>query len=91
MVRPQVDFIGQSKFGRGNAELVGLGSFFEYLVTARILKLECQLVLGRRLVVGAVKRQPAHMDRLPRLVNWLLGSKKDGNLVFQPHFLSKLG
>ena len=85
MVRAQVDFIGQSKFGRGNSERVGLGRFLEDLVAARILKFESELVFGRRLVVGAVERQRAHMDRLARLVDWLFSSKKNGDLVFQPH------
>ena len=91
MVRAQIDLIGQSKFGRGNSELIGLGRFLEYLVAARILEFESQLVFGRRLVVGAKERQRAHMDRLARLVDWLFGRKKNGNFVIQPHRLGKLG
>src|SRR5450631_108298 len=56
VVRAQVYFIGQSKFGGGNSELVGLGRSLEYLVAARILEFESQLVVGRRLMIGTVER-----------------------------------
>src|SRR5208283_889947 len=50
-----------------------------------------QSTLRRRLMIRAVKRERPPMDRLARLVEWLLRSKKNGDLVLQAYVLCKFG
>src|SRR5271165_2373430 len=42
-------------------------------------------------MIRAVKRECPHMDRLARQVEWLLRSKKNGDLVLQAYVLCKFG
>src|ERR1700692_3160944 len=42
-------------------------------------------------MIRAVERERPHMDRLARLVERLLRSKKNGNLVLQAYVLCKFG
>src|SRR5208282_6815226 len=87
MIGPQVDLVGKAKFSRRHSELVGRGRFLENFVTARIFDFKRESTLRRRLMIRAVKRERPHMDRLARLVEWLLRSKKNGNLVLQAYVL----
>src|ERR1700730_11674072 len=91
MIRPQVDLVGEAKFRRRHSELVGRGRFLENLVTARIFDFKRQGTFRGCLMIRAVKRECPRMDRLARLVEWLLPSKKNGNLVLQAHVLGKFG
>src|SRR5208283_1552047 len=91
MIGPQVDLVGKAKFSRRHSELVGRGRFLENFVTARIFDFKRQSTLRRRLMIRAVKRERPPMDRLARLVEWLLRSKKNGDLVLQAYVLCKFG
>src|ERR1700678_764671 len=91
MIGPQVDLVGKAKFSRRHSELVGRGRFLKNFVTARIFDLKREGTLRRGLTIRAVKRERPHMDRLARLVEWLLRSKKNGDLVLQAYVLCKLG
>ena len=89
VVRAQVDFIGKPELRRRDSELVALRQFLENFVAARVLDLKSEFAIGHRFVIGAIQRQRAHMNRLPRLIDGLLGGEQDGDLVFHPHGLGE--
>src|ERR1700722_20630377 len=91
MIRSQIDLVGEAKFSRCHSELVGPSRFLEDFVTTRIFDFKREGTLRRRLMIRAVERERTRMDRLPRLVERLLRSKKNGNFVLQAHILRKFG
>src|SRR5580658_8308489 len=90
MVGAEVHFVGKLEFSGGNSELVSLRGFLEDLVAARVLNFKREPAAGGGIVVGAVESQRANVNRLPRLIDRLLGGEQDGKLVLELHRLRVL-
>src|SRR6266481_5276302 len=90
MVGSQVDFVGQTELSGRKAVRVGLRDFPEYLVAPGIVEFESQLAAGDSLMVCAVEREGADVDRLTGLVDRLFRCEENGGFVFEPDVLDVL-